>query len=379
MRVCIIGWYGTETIGDRAILDGIFRIMGRLDTLDVQLGSLYPPLTERTLLQDGAIFAAGAPKINITIFDSRNQKALAENVKNCDWCVMGGGPIMDIRELAVILFAFKQAKKSHKKTIVFGCGLGPLTVRKYVAAVRELFVYSDRIIFRDSTAVTTCEELYGGRFTDKISFLPDPAIVSAGGVLAARTEEPLKEKTLAVNFRDFVGAGYNEGYRISVDDLVALIDRAASLYERVLLIPMHTFFIGGDDRKFLTEIFFRVNKSNVVVLQRPLDIYETFSLFYRAKACIGMRYHSVVFQALLNGNNYILDYTNKENGKIVSFLRDMDKDNFYRNRYLSLSDPDGKLDRDKVFEALESGKRFEYSREIYEDTVGAYVDLFKGI
>ena len=31
-NILVLGWYGTETLGDRAILDGIFQIMGNYHT-----------------------------------------------------------------------------------------------------------------------------------------------------------------------------------------------------------------------------------------------------------------------------------------------------------------------------------------------------------
>lgn len=378
MRVCIIGWYGTETIGDRAILDGIFQILGKIDNaLDVRLGSIYPILTERTLLQDGEIFKAGVPGINISIFDSRNKKELIKNIKDCDYCIMGGGPIMDIKELPIVLFAFKNAKKNNKKTVIFGCGLGPLIQKRSLIFTKGIFTYSDLIIFRDSKAIITSRELFGEKFVKKTFFLPDPAISSVGHFLKLQIKSTSENKHLVINLRDYAISGIKEDYKLSINDFINLLNKASTLYEKIILIPMHTFFIGIDDRKFLTEIAFQVNKSNVIVRHKPLNIYDTYSLFFNAEACIGMRYHSIVFQTLLNGNNYIFDYTNKKTGKIASFLNDMDTDDFYHNRYINLSDPVKKLDIESVFNVLKKNKYFKYSGKIYEDTLNSYIGLLK--
>ena len=49
----IVGWYGTETIGDRAILAGLVHIFSKVfDEYEIQLGSLFPDFTERTVLED---------------------------------------------------------------------------------------------------------------------------------------------------------------------------------------------------------------------------------------------------------------------------------------------------------------------------------------
>jgi polysaccharide pyruvyl transferase WcaK-like protein len=370
-RICIIGWYGTETIGDRAILDGIFQIFGALfGTYEVYLGSLCPILTERTLLLDGYIYSGNAPGLKLAFFDSRNKKELINRLEKCDYCVMGGGPLMDIDELSIILFAFRRAKKIGKKTIILGCGLGPLNKPANKNTVGRLFSLSDMIIFRDTRAPQTVTSLYGGRFTGKIYALCDPALVSIGKYLNKNPDRPGPDNTITVNFRAFPPE-FGE-YPVAVKDFCALVDRASSVYEKVLLIPMHTFFIGGDDRYFLTEIAFGVKKSNVRVLQKPLNLYEAYSVFRGAAACIGMRYHSVVFQTLLNGNSYVLDYTDNKTGKIISFLEDIDNSGFYKDRYINLKSVRPEFDSDKIIDTLGKTPALDYGKEIFKDPAASY-------
>lgn len=57
MEITIIGWYGTETIGDRAILAGIISLLSKsISNLSIRLGSLYPFYSERTLYEDSDFF-----------------------------------------------------------------------------------------------------------------------------------------------------------------------------------------------------------------------------------------------------------------------------------------------------------------------------------
>ncbi len=43
MRILIIGWYGTETIGDRAILAGLISFFSKVyRCFEIKIGSLYP-------------------------------------------------------------------------------------------------------------------------------------------------------------------------------------------------------------------------------------------------------------------------------------------------------------------------------------------------
>jgi polysaccharide pyruvyl transferase WcaK-like protein len=371
IRICIVGWYGTETMGDRAILDGIFQIFGELfGNYEVYLGSLCPILTERTLLLDGAIYTANAPGLKIAVFDARNKKELTGRVQECDYCIMGGGPIMDIDELSIIYFAFKTARRQGGKTILFGCGLGPLKKPANINITGKLFSFADIIIFRDAKAPKTALSLYGGRFSGKIYSLSDPALVSVGKYLEKNPEKPESGNTLAVNFRAFPPE-YGE-YPVTIKDFCSLVCRVSCVYEKVLLIPMHTFFIGGDDRYFLTKIVREANQNNVQVQQKPLNLYETYSVFRGAAACIGMRYHSVVFQTLLNGNNYILDYTDSRTGKIISFLEDIDKDGFYKDRYVNLKTSKTEFNSGKIIDALDRAPAFEYPKELFERSISSY-------
>ena len=53
MRILILGWYGTETIGDRAIFAGLMQLLSQsLGDINVTVGSLNPFFTERTLIED---------------------------------------------------------------------------------------------------------------------------------------------------------------------------------------------------------------------------------------------------------------------------------------------------------------------------------------
>lgn len=51
---------------------------------------------------------------------------------------------------------------------------------------------------------------------------------------------------------------------------------------------------------------------------------------------IGMRFHSVVFQTIISGRNYILDYTEPNKVIISSFIKDIDEEKYFCNRYILL-------------------------------------------
>lgn len=93
------------------------------------------------------------------------------------------------------------------------------------------------------------------------------------------------------------------------------------------------------------------------------------NLFANAKVCIGMRFHSVVLQTVLNGKIYIVDYTDPEKGKIIGMLKQINAVNQYRERYESLF-YDFSL---KIDSPLES--RFIVSDKALEEFEIRYVSL----
>ncbi|NNC84633.1 MAG: polysaccharide pyruvyl transferase family protein, partial [Bacteroidia bacterium] len=128
MKITIIGWYGTETIGDRAILAGILQsLKNSYSDIEIKLGSLFPFFSERTLSEDAELYTEfTGMNIPIELFNSKKINELDDALKDSDLLIMGGGPLMHIHPLFMVEYAFKKAKKLGKQTVVMGCGVGPL-------------------------------------------------------------------------------------------------------------------------------------------------------------------------------------------------------------------------------------------------------------
>ena len=98
-----------------------------------------------------------------------------------------------------------------------------------------------------------------------------------------------------------------------------------------------TVSVGCDDRISLNRIAKEIKSPKVEILTFPPSLEETMDIYRNASLCIGMRFHAVLLQTILNGNNIILDYTDPKNGKIIELIRQLDMGDFYRERYLSVS------------------------------------------
>ena len=325
LKATIIGWYGTETIGDRAILAGIIRLLSEVASeIIIDLESLYPILSERTLKDDGRFFeqCAHQSKLKINLFDSQNRQQLEHSIRHSDVTIMGGGPLMDIEQMYMVEYAFSYAKRKKKKTILLGCGYGPTA-----ECANRILDLADLSIMRDTNAPHATA-------TNQI----DPA---AFACLEFRQRHPEENNDgyYAINIRDVKAAGGHYPTNNDLDKyLIDWIQHFVNEADKpIRLVPMHTFSVGCDDRIILNRIAKEIKSPKVEVLTFPPSLEETMDIYRNASLCIGMRFHAILLQTILNGNNIILDYTDPRNGKIIELMRQLDMEDFYRGRYLSVS------------------------------------------
>lgn len=349
--ITILGWYGTETLGDRAILDGIFYILSKFtNKLDIRLGSLYPFFSERTLLEDSPLYGED---ISVKIFDTKSKDTLRRNIEESDLVIMGGGPIMDLEELYIVRYGFFYAKKRGIKTSLFGCGIGPLNNGVFIKLTKEILDLSDLCIFRDEYSKEIAEHMSCNK---NMFTICDPAEISVKKFKLLNQCPKSENNSVIINVRRPT-MEYGESTFGSIKYWSNLLNRISDDYENVVLLPNHYFFIGGDDREFMNEISYTSNKVNVFVQNNPLTLLETYETISSAYACIGMRYHSILFQTILCGNNYILDYTDHK-GKIRGFLSRVDNSNFYYNRYYNIKFGVDEFANKRLL-VLKEGNRFE--------------------
>ncbi len=381
MKITIIGWYGTETIGDRAILAGLFSFFNKsYEKFEIKLGSLYPFFSERTINEDYSFYKEIINKdFKIEIFNSKNSKELNEAIKSSDLIAMGGGPLMDLPELFMVEYSFKKAKKLGKKTALLGCGVGPLFYKKYRKSVLEISKNSDITILRDKKSKDNLEEIYkefNQYFKNELintSF--DPAVECT--LKYNKQNNKVEEDYIAVNLREFP-LEYNKNNESkninkSLKDFIK--DLALKNSDRkIKLIPMHYFYIGGDDRVFLNSIAFDLNLQNIEVQNANLTLKETIEVYQNAYFNVGMRFHSVVLQTISSGKNYVLDYTEPKKGKIFGFLQDIDKNEFYKNRYISLQE-----DEISSNILINEDLKFELDIENIEKYLNIYIEKLKEI
>lgn len=372
MNVTVIGWYGTETLGDVAILDGILSITYEIENKNnIFLGSLYPFYTERTLFEEKTVFSISAPNTIISIFNVKDLNTCRHMIDNSDLVLIGGGPLMNLEELYLLKKCFQYAKKKKIPRMVFGCGIEDLSNPIYIKVVQEIFNNSSKIILRDQLAKNRALDLYGNSF--EFLALGDPAVVSIENYV--NTNNTKKNNIISVNFREYSQNEYGNAVYYSDDEFKKIIKILDKKYEQIKLVPMHTFFIGGDDRYYLESLIQGLDLNNTDVIHKPNNLHELYSLFSSSLGCIGMRYHSIVMQTILNGNNLVLNYTNPKEGKISGFINSLQTD-FYQERTIYLQKKE-RIDLNKWIENLDRQNNvFNYKKsKIKED----YINILRTV
>ncbi len=340
MTLTVIGWYGTETIGDRAILAGLLHLFSLSDSDDITLnyGSLFPQFTERTLLEDIDFYKdiTNNHLKEVKIFYSLSVKELKKNIKNSDLLFIGGGPMMDLPQMYMLKYAFQIARKRGVKTAVLGCGWGPLKDNKYIDIASYLISSADLSILRDIVSVAEYQKYAFSNDNNLPLGLIDPAFFVAQYF---RSSQPLEKKDeyISLNLRQaFVVDEGGQG-KFTVNDCSYIIQNILDNNPGKIIrfVPMHTFTIGGDDRVILNKMAQLINSDRIVVENVPLSLKETMSIYYNSYYSVGMRYHAILLQMVLNGKNYILDYMPSDKGKTSNMLKQLNLSEVYKDRYVS--------------------------------------------
>ncbi|MPM14265.1 hypothetical protein SDC9_60627 [bioreactor metagenome] len=316
----ITGWYGTETVGDKAILGELLhQYASERPDCRILVTSLYPFITRRTLRELGS----DAEVIPLYSWSCLKTAAAARIV-----CV-GGGPLMELELLAVPLWLLSAARANGGQTVLHGCGIGPLLSAKRTDAVRKILALSDRILLRDRAGAAWARELSG---RDDVACVGDPAERylrrtypktqqdDKRPVLACFLREPTEEYRGTMTCEEF--RLFRESFEAGLAENIKALARREQLDIR--FYSMHNFCVGGDDRDFAFRFAQKHFEPGSYWVDNQLTgIEPVVQAMNRARICLCMRFHSVLFADTLEAEYLAIDYTG--GGKIHGYLKDHDQ------------------------------------------------------
>lgn len=313
-NVLICGWYGTETLGDKAILGGVMcSIRQALGAVEFTLVSLFPYVSEMSRRQ--------MPELKgCRIVNPQDGVRLAASM---DLVVFGGGPLMALNELADMEAIFGAANAHTVPTLIAGCGVGPLGDDWHNASLKNILSLASLRIYRDAKSRDLAGTLSVDTTADFVA--EDPAFTWLRSQRdRLQSSPPNNHKVLLLGLRDFPYSTYarhlnaaecqvaKQRYEQAViQALEVLAEQHPGLVIRPL--PMCTNHFGDDDRWFYRRLFRgnaklkdRLDLSLLGAELPPLDYCEAFR---SAHVALTMRFHSVVFALGLEVPTVAIDYT----------------------------------------------------------------------
>jgi len=325
VKVLICGWYGTETLGDKAIIGGIIDVLREKFGVNVAftVASLNTYVTEMTRKQMKEFY-------NVSIMDI---KEAVSAVYGMDYLVFGGGPLMAINALAPMQVLFERAQASGVFTIACGVGVGPLGAPWLNHSISKILNLSNVRVYRDEKSKSNAIKLGVSAKNDLVG--EDPAFTwlsKISGIDFSESKSLQNKKVLLLGLRDFpykeYARGVSEREALLIKDnyeqtVVEALKKLVEADEDLIIkpLPMCTNHFGGDDRWFYRKLFLQCGE-----LKRFLDLsllgpemspLEYASEFHNADALLAMRFHSLVFGLGLGVNCVAIDYT-MGNGKVKS-------------------------------------------------------------
>lgn len=315
----LFGCFGSETIGDKAILSEI------VDNLKSKDYESFDVLTSnhhytKTTVEELAID-------NVTVIEDEE---FWKNICKYNLIVFSGGPIMGIKAVLFYSNIVKKAISLKVPVVVWGAGLGPFGggVRQnlYRKSALSFLSKSSVVAFRD----TRSRYDYISETGAKNSFVvPEPGYVWAAKKLQA-TPSLSGPPVLGVSFRGWPQVGKrNEVIDKKIDIYSTFIDKFIVKYSgRVVLIPMNTFYNGGDDRLALSKIYDAVERKDCVTLNSGFYTpHQVLGMVHECSCFVGMRFHSVAFSTASCVPTVAIDYISTV-GKISSYFKDINMEEY---------------------------------------------------
>jgi polysaccharide pyruvyl transferase WcaK-like protein len=314
-NIVIVGWYGTETIGDIGILAGILKIL-EYDGRKKYVVTLNKMISDSTKLTNFPTFE-DVEVINID--------EAAKILNDESDLIFGGGPLMSMHALLPIYSLWVVASVRKVSRIILGCGVGPLNDKFLTRYVFKLIEKSSAVILRDSDSRAALISQIGG--ASKIKVLSCPS-----SVYLAEQKLTNENQENYINFclRAFPWKQYNHLKSETENlEIISNFECAIHLFIEELLtttdliirpLPMCTHEYGGNDIIYMRSLMSFVPKERIDwgFCRTERALVDYCSAFMNSKLTIGMRYHSIVFPVELGANVIAIDYT-EGRGKIRAF------------------------------------------------------------
>ncbi|MBE6991152.1 MAG: polysaccharide pyruvyl transferase CsaB [Ruminococcaceae bacterium] len=281
--VLICGAYGKGNAGDDAILEAIVAEMRSIDPdIPIYVLSRTPEAT--------SVF------YRVRSCHTFNVPGFLRIMRKTRLYLSGGGSlIQDVtstRSLMYYLFSLKCAKKLGNKTIMYGCGIGPVSIQKNRKKAKKIINNcADIITLRENSSLDELRSM--GVNKPEIILSADPALTLSPASDSA-VESYLVSNGLDPNgsFICFALRPW-QGFEEKIPCFANAADYA---FEKYGLIPVFLPIEPGRDIPAAQKVLSGMN-SDGYILQRPANGSMAVGVMSRMKVLVSMRLHALIFAA----------------------------------------------------------------------------------
>ena len=323
-RIFIGARYGLETVGNRLILLGLLRscrLAGPQSPVFI-LSSL-PAATEATLREIAVLLARAPDHAGLMAWLRDNVRVLPEaevsRLGPGDLLLIGGGPINDNCEIVKLRCWAAAVRRAGGRTIIAGCGVGPLRIAAARTEAAKLFACSDIVMIRNRPSPEIDSLLPRGW-----QLVPDPSLLCRD-ILRAWIAP--KKPVIALNGRSVELDCRLDG-ELSKEAVIGLVVQHAAPvikangFRQILpysslewgVIP-DSSIANGAARILARRFDLELLAGSEATLPGMVEALSS------AEAAISVRHHGFLIALMLGCRSLVLDYTD-DVGKSGQFLRD---------------------------------------------------------
>lgn len=311
--VTIVGWWGSETVGDVAILGQLLA--------ECRMVSPHCPVTVVSF--DAALTRASLRELereDVALRTTGPRSAWA--LVGCRAQIVGGGPLMESPSMAFWAWRARLARAAGARVVLYGNGIGPVRTTGATRSIVRLLRAASHLVVRDATAQRWCDEHAARR---DVARCFDPAF---DYVRDRRPLDVTRRPTLALALRSVPDAYYGAGDATAASErvLVRIAEALDALGQSHDLqfagIVMQTGFTDSDDAAVYTRLRRHLREPERLQLPASCTVDDVARILAGSRGALTMRFHAMIFALATDTPFVAIDYA-RPTGKVSAAAADV--------------------------------------------------------
>jgi polysaccharide pyruvyl transferase WcaK-like protein len=307
-RVAILGWWGSETVGDVAILGQLLD-----ECREVAPGARLTVITFDTAITRRTLAALEAHEVALAAVGIRSAWAIATS--RC--VIVGGGPLMESPSMIVWACSTRLARIAGAGALCYANGIGPVRTERVARAVIALTRASTHVVLRDD-ASRAWLAARDASVSATVAF--DPAFDFVRGRIGVLAPKRRLQLALALRTPPSSYLGELDAGR-ATEAFLDLVAESLNALARTHAVPlvgvvMHDGTGDSDDHAIYARLRTRLVHPELLTVRpghHTLD--DAVRDIAESRAALTVRFHAMIL-ALASGTPFVaVDYARPE-GKV---------------------------------------------------------------